>query len=70
MERDCCEFICGAPTTFQGYGIEMNRKGKSLWTRNIYIIEDFPANTLLSTHILQCMHTKMCYIYVVGQIGI
>ena len=26
MERDCCEFICGAPTTFQGYGIELNRK--------------------------------------------
>ena len=26
MERDCCEFICGAPTTFQGYGIEYNRK--------------------------------------------
>ena len=22
MERDCCEFICGAPTTFRGYGIE------------------------------------------------
>ena len=22
--RDCCEFICGAPTTFQGYGIEKN----------------------------------------------
>ena len=22
MERHCCEFICGAPTTFQGYGIE------------------------------------------------
>ena len=22
MERDCCEFICGALTTFQGYGIE------------------------------------------------
>ena len=22
MERDCCEFICGAPTTFNGYGIE------------------------------------------------
>ena len=22
MERDCCKFICGAPTTFQGYGIE------------------------------------------------
>ena len=22
MERDCGEFICGAPTTFQGYGIE------------------------------------------------
>ena len=22
MERDCCEFICGAPTTFQGFGIE------------------------------------------------
>ena len=21
-ERDYCEFICGAPTTFQGYGIE------------------------------------------------
>ena len=25
MERDCCEFIYGAPTTFQGYGIEENR---------------------------------------------
>ena len=24
MERDCCEFICGAPTTFQCYGIEQN----------------------------------------------
>ena len=22
MERDCCEFICGAPATFQGYGLE------------------------------------------------
>ena len=22
MERDCCEFICGAPMTFQAYGIE------------------------------------------------
>ena len=22
MERDCCKFICGAPLTFQGYGIE------------------------------------------------
>ena len=22
MERDCCKFICGTPTTFQGYGIE------------------------------------------------
>ena len=22
MERDCCEFICGALMTFQGYGIE------------------------------------------------
>ena len=21
----CCEFICGAPTTFQGYGMELNR---------------------------------------------
>ena len=21
MERDCWEFICGAPTTFQGYGL-------------------------------------------------
>ena len=20
--RDCCELICGAPTTFQGYGME------------------------------------------------
>ena len=26
MERDCCKFICGAPTTFQGYGIESNRR--------------------------------------------
>ena len=25
MERDCCEFICGAMTTFQGYGIELNQ---------------------------------------------
>ena len=25
MERDCCEFSCGDPTTFQGYGIEQNR---------------------------------------------
>ena len=25
MERDRCEFICGAPTTFQGYGIEYNK---------------------------------------------
>ena len=24
-EMDCCELICGAPTTFQGYGIELNR---------------------------------------------
>ena len=24
MERDCCEFICGGPMTFQGYGIEQN----------------------------------------------
>ena len=24
MERDCCELICGALTTFQGYGIEQN----------------------------------------------
>ena len=22
MEGGCCEIICGAPTTFQGYGIE------------------------------------------------
>ena len=22
VERTCCEFICGAPTTFKGYGIE------------------------------------------------
>ena len=22
---DCCEVICGALTTFQGYGIEYNR---------------------------------------------
>ena len=26
MEGDCCKFTCGAPTTFQGYGIEKNRK--------------------------------------------
>ena len=25
MERDCCEFICDAPTTFQGYGIEWKK---------------------------------------------
>ena len=25
MERDCCELIYGTPTTFQGYGIELNR---------------------------------------------
>ena len=22
VERDCCEIICGVPTTLQGYGIE------------------------------------------------
>ena len=22
MERDCCEVICGAPTTLQGYGMD------------------------------------------------
>ena len=22
LERDCCELTCGAPKTFQGYGIE------------------------------------------------
>ena len=26
QDGNCCEFICGAPTTFQGYGIEQNRK--------------------------------------------
>ena len=25
MERDCCEFICNAPMTVHGYGIEQNR---------------------------------------------
>ena len=25
VEMDCCEVICGAPMTFQGYGIEYNR---------------------------------------------
>ena len=30
MERGSCEFICGAPTTFQGYGIEKNRMVSSL----------------------------------------
>ena len=25
MERGCFEFICDAPTTFQGYGREHNR---------------------------------------------
>ena len=25
MERDCCEFICGAPTTLQAYGIEQKK---------------------------------------------
>ena len=25
VERDCCAVICGAPKTFQGYGIEKNR---------------------------------------------
>ena len=31
MERDCCEFICGAPTTFQGYGIEEKRSWFNWW---------------------------------------
>ena len=22
VERDCCKFSCGSPTTFEGYGIE------------------------------------------------
>ena len=25
MDRNCCEFICGASTIFQGYGIQWNR---------------------------------------------
>ena len=25
MKRDCCEFICSAPTIFQGYRIKYNR---------------------------------------------
>ena len=25
MEKDCCEFICGAPPTFHGFRIEWNR---------------------------------------------
>ena len=25
VERNCCKFISGAPTTFQCYGIEYNR---------------------------------------------
>ena len=25
MERDCCKFICDAPMTSKGYGIEYNR---------------------------------------------
>ena len=25
MERDCSKLICGAPMTFQGYGIEQTR---------------------------------------------
>ena len=28
MEKDCCERICCAPTTFQGYGIKKNRNRK------------------------------------------
>ena len=31
MERDCCKFICGAPTTIQGYEIEKNRKHVMGW---------------------------------------
>ena len=37
MERDCREFICGAPTTFQGYGenrieIEQLLLDETFWT--------------------------------------
>ena len=32
MERGCCEFICGAPTSFQGYGIEW-KNGEMLFNK-------------------------------------
>ena len=39
MERDCCKFICGAPTTFQGYGIEKNRKNINDVTKSTNVIQ-------------------------------
>ena len=30
LERDYCKFICGAPGTFQGFGLEYNRYGNAL----------------------------------------
>ena len=35
MERDCCKFICGAPTTFQGYGIEWRMEHNKTCAKNL-----------------------------------
>ena len=47
MERDCCKFICGAPTTSQGYGIEKKKK------RKVDLIERiFQRKVLLILHVM------------------
>ena len=59
MERDCCEFICGAPTTFQGYGIEY-RKNSKIGTPEIITIIVLQLERLDFTvqYCVQKMQTK------------
>ena len=47
MERGSCEFIYGAPTTFQGYGIEKNRIEKFVSFKFLQLSELLTAGVLL-----------------------
>ena len=72
MERDCCEFICGAPTTFQCYGIELNRIeyfSKRMYTnihsvfQCIFCVQlDLRTVAYLgySVNYMQCGHAQLC----------
>ena len=48
MERGCCEFTCGAPTTFQGYGIEQNRIEDKENSKLVFLISSLSGRTRTS----------------------